>query len=115
MAIQAQDIATLHTYAQGVLSRAQCHAVNISAITLALMGAVIWNCRPGSVEIKQYNGNLANLIWWESELTDARYVLAYNHHLQFIELRDRGQNGTVLYSFDNTTPITHIEQIFTTL
>lgn len=81
---------------------------------LALLGGVIWRAQPGSIEIKQYDGNLANVVWWES-FDGRRYVLSYNHEAQEIEMRDRTTQGAVLHSFSNATPITDIQRIFAAL
>lgn len=114
MAIQANDFQTLHTYAEGVMNRAAHHASNVQAIALALLGGVIWRARPGSVEIKQYDGAPANVLWWES-LDGNRYACAYNHQTQEIEIRDRSVRGALLHRFSNATPITDVEQIFAAL
>jgi hypothetical protein len=112
MAIPANDVRTLHTYAQGVMGRAAHHAGNVGAVALALLGGIIWRAQPGSIEIKQYDGNLANVLWWESSVTGRRYACAYNHHTEEIEIRDRTQTGPALHSFSNTTPVTGVETVF---
>jgi hypothetical protein len=115
MTILAQDIATLHTYAQGVMHRAKHHAGNVGAITLALIGGVVWRLKPGTVYIRGYNGSPANMLWWTSGATGISYVFAYNHHRDEIELRDRTARGAVLHSFTNATPLADVEHIFATL
>jgi Integron cassette protein VCH_CASS1 chain len=113
MAIQARDVEILHRYAQGVMDRAEHHAGNVSAICLALLGAIIWRGEPGSVEIKQYAGELANVLW--VTIDGVRYAFAYNHRLDCIEMRDRTVQGTVLHTFTNQTPVTDVEAIFRSL
>jgi hypothetical protein len=114
MPIQADDIQVLHSYAEGVMGRAGHHAANVRAIALALLGGIIWRAQPGSIEIKQYDGNRANVVWWRS-VSGQRYACAYNHHTQEIEVRDRSTQGAVLHQFSNATPVTDIERIFATL
>jgi hypothetical protein len=114
MPIQANDFQTLHDYAQGFMSRAMHHAENVSAIALALLGGVIWRAKPGTVEIKQYDGKLANVLWWES-LNGNRYACRYNHEKKEIEILNRNLGGTAIHSFSNSTPITDVVQIFATL
>lgn len=115
MSIQADDIQTLHTYAQGVMSKVAHHAGNVGAIALALLGGIIWRTQPGSVKIKEYDGGLANVLWWTSDSTGCRYACAYNHHTQEIEIRDRSVRGTALHRFSNATPVTGVETIFSSL
>ena len=114
MTIQATDFQTLHDYAQGVMKRATHHAGNVSAIALALLGEIIWNAQPGSVKIKQYDGDLGNVLWWES-INGKKYACAYNHQTQEIEIRDQNIKGNVLHRFSNSTPLTNLEQVFATI
>lgn len=113
MPIQADDVATLNAYAQGVMNRANHHAAQVQAIALAVLGGIIWRCDPGTIEIKQYAGNLANVLW--VSIGGNRYAFAYNHTTGEIETRDRTQNGNVLHRFTNATPITDLEAIFRSL
>jgi hypothetical protein len=115
MAIQADDIQTLHTYAQGVMKRAQHHAGQVKGIALALLGGIIWWAEPGSIEIKERDGKLANVVWWASISTGRRYACAYNHHTEEIEIRDRTQSGSALHSLTNGTSVADVEAIFRTL
>jgi hypothetical protein len=115
MAILADDVRTLHDYAEGVMHRAGHHARQVSAIVLAILGGIIWRVEPGSIEIKQYDGDLANVLWWASSATRNRYACAYNHHTGEVEIRDRNMRGRVLHSFTNGTPITDVERVFSSL
>lgn len=110
MTITAKDVSTLHTYAEGVMSRANHHAAQVKAVALALLGGVIWRADPGSIEIKQYDGGLANVLWLT--VNARHYALAYNHETQRIEIRDRTQSGPALHSFDNHTLIHDVEAVF---
>jgi hypothetical protein len=113
MAIQARDFDVLHRYAQGVMNRAEHHARDVSAIALALLGAIIWRGEPGSVEIKQHAGELANVLW--VTIGGVRYAFAYNHEVAAIEMRDRTVQGAVLHRFTNNMPVTEVEAIFRSL
>ena len=113
MAITAEDVQTLHDYAAGVMSRADRHAGEVKAIALALLGGIIWRAEPGSIEIKQYAGGLANVLWFVTG--GNRYAVAYNHDTQKIEIRARKQSGQALHSFDNQTPVATVEAVFAKL
>ena len=113
MAITANDIETLHAYASGVMNRADHHAGRVKAIALALLGGIIWKAAPGSIEIKQHDGNLANVLWFNVQ--EKRYAFSYNHESQKIEMRDRTVQGATLHEFSNATPVDEIEKIFRSL
>jgi hypothetical protein len=113
MAITASDVQTLHRYAEGVMGRAEHHAGKVKGAALALLGGIIWRGEPGTIEIKQYNGGLANVLWVTISAT--RYAFAYNHDKESIEIRDRTQSGPALHTFSNQTPLADIEAVFRAL
>lgn len=113
MAITADDVNVLHQYAQGVMGRADHHAESVKGVALALLGAIIWRGEPGSIEIKQYAGGLANVLW--VMIGGRRYAFAYNHVSGSIEIRDRTQSGPALASFNDQTPVSDIESFFRAL
>jgi hypothetical protein len=113
--IHAQDLATLHTYAQGVMKRSHCHAKNVENIALALLGGVIWRHKPGTVHVRSHNGSTANILWWTSKMTGSNFALAYNHNSDEIELRNRSLSGSVLHTFTNATPLVDVLRTFETL
>jgi hypothetical protein len=106
MAISATNVAALHTYAQGVMSRAMHHAGNVDAIALPLLGAIVWRANPNSIS------HGTNVVWWESAATHQRYACSYNRQTSEIEIRAGSTHGAALHSFSNTTPIASIQQIF---
>jgi hypothetical protein len=113
MAITAKDIETLQIYADGVLNRAEHHAERVKGIALALLGGIVWRAEPGTIEIKQYQGGLANVLWMV--VNGKRYALAYNHETGQIEMRDRTQSGAALHIFDDDTPVRAVEGLFRSL
>jgi hypothetical protein len=110
MAITANDVEILHRYAEGVMGRADHHAAQVKAVALALLGGIIWRGEPGSIEIKQYDGELANVLW--VTIGGKRYAFAFNHKTGKIEVRDRTVQGAVLHSFTNLTPVAEVEAAF---
>jgi Integron cassette protein VCH_CASS1 chain len=113
MAITATDVEVLHRYAEGVMDRAEHHAGEVKGVALALLGGIIWRGEPGSIEIKQYGGGLANVLW--VTIAGRRYAFAYNHKTAKIEIRDRTQTGEALHAFDNETPVANVEAAFRAL
>jgi len=95
------------------MGRADHHAGEVKAIALALLGGVIWRAEPGTIEIKQYGGNLANVLWFE--VAGRRFAVAYNHDTLKIEIRDRTISGAAIHEFDNTSPVGDVEAAFANL
>ena len=110
MPITANDVDVLHQYAEGVMNRADHHAGQVKGVALALLGGIIWRGDPGSIEIRQYAGSPANVLW--VKIGGKRYAFAYNHATGEIEMRDRTQGGTALHSFSNQTPVADVEAVF---
>jgi hypothetical protein len=95
------------------MNRADHHAGEVKGIALALLGGIIWRGEPGSIEIKQYPGGLANVL--RVTINGKRYAFAYNHTSGEIEIRNRTQSGPAIHSFSNKTPVAHVEAVFRTL
>ncbi|WP_342606509.1 hypothetical protein [Pantoea agglomerans] len=115
MAIKANDIETLHLYAQGVMRRSAHHAKNVGVVALTLIGGVIWKAIPGSIEIRQYDGHPANTVWWKSESTHKKYAISYNHESLEIEIREGSVKGDVLHSLSNQTKPEEVLALLSTL
>jgi hypothetical protein len=113
MPISVDDVSTLEQYLQGVMNRSDHHAETVGAVTLALLGAVLWRKDAKALEVKQYAGELANIVWFE--VGGNRYALAYNHKADCIELRERTMTGDVLHTFTNVTPVTEVRDVFARL
>jgi hypothetical protein len=112
MAITVNSIQVLQDYLQGVLDRAGHHAQNVEGVVMTLLGAMIWRS-DGSIDVREYAGAPANMLWFW--VNGNRYALTYNHSAQTIELKDRSNAGTVLYSFDNSTTYQYIIDAFRAL
>jgi hypothetical protein len=110
MPIQVADLKTLELYLDGVMNRSEHHAKTVGGIALALLGAILWKKDDEPVEVRTYDGRPANILW--VQISGQRYALAYNHHDECIELRDRTQSGDVLHRFTNATSVTEVWQIF---
>jgi len=113
MPLTVADLDTLEIYLSGVLNRSEHHAETVGAIALALIGAVLWRKDSEPIQVRTYAGETANILWFQ--VSGNRYALAYNHHEECIELRERTQNGNVLAQFTNETPVTEVQQAFASL
>lgn len=88
MAIKVNLINILHKYAVGVTDRSDHYAENVGAVVLTLLGGMVWRAKPGAINIRQYDGDLANVVWWTSEFTGQRYAVSYNQETFEIEIRE---------------------------
>ena len=84
MAITAKDVEELHTYATGVMGRADHHAGKVKGIALALLGGIIWRGESDSIRIRRFAGSPANMLW--VNISGKSYVFAYNHEAEKIEI-----------------------------
>ena len=109
MALTITTLTLLNEYINGVMNRADHHGQNVNEIVLTLSGAVIWRATQ-DVEVRTYNDETANILWLT--VNEHRYAIAYNHHTEEIEIRDRTLNGTVLASFDNSSSAADVKRIF---
>ena|SRR3982751_1290413 len=111
MARDIGDVATLQQYLRGVLERAEHHAKDVDEIALAVLGAVLWRNDKLELEVKEYNGETANVLW--VNISGNRYALSYRHGPPgAIEVRERSVRGNVLKAFTNTTPIADVKRFF---
>ena len=114
MAKEITDIEILQKYLEGVMERSEHHANEVNEIVLALIGAVIWKKNNKPIKVKEYAGELANVIWWHSK-DGNKYAFRYDHKNKKIELRRKTYTGEVEGTFDNNTQINEIITLFETL
>ena len=110
MPISISDVDTLKSYIEGVMGRAEHHANNVSAIGLALAGAIVWRKDADAIEVMAQEGDLKNVLW--VKISGHRYAFSYNHTAKEIEMRENTTRGAVLHRFSNGTPIHDVERIF---
>lgn len=110
MSLTVGDLETLESYLSGVMNRSEHHANTVGATALALIGAVLWKKDDVPIEVRTYDGRTANILW--VQINGQRYALAYNHHEECIELRERAQNGRVVASFTNDNSVIEVRDIF---
>ena len=104
------DVAILQRYLEGVLSRADHHAGNISQIVLAITGAIVWRKDPEPIRVLERDGEMKNVLW--VSIGGQRYAFTYDHPTQAILLLRGSTQGTVLHSFTNATPLSDLFDIF---
>lgn len=108
------EVDALQDYLRGVLDRASHHAGDMREAILAVAGAVVLFKDPAyPIEARTYGGNTANMLW--VHFSGVRYALRYEQHNQAIELRQQNNEGGLVASIDNTTPLAQIIELFQSL
>jgi len=110
MPLTVADLKTLEEYLDGVMNRSDHHAKTVGAITLALVGAVLWKKDPNPIEVRTHDGKAANILWFH--VNGNRYALAYNHKEKCIDLRDRTLTGAVRHKFNNKSSVSDVYNAF---
>ncbi|GIM48668.1 hypothetical protein [Capnocytophaga stomatis] len=110
MAIQIDNLKVLQEYLKGVFDRANHHAQDVEGVSLALIGAILWKSDTSKIDVREYKGSPANMIWFE--VNSNRYVLNYNHTTYKIDLKRRTSKGDLIESFDNKSTYQEIMKIF---
>lgn len=111
MALTVTEVEELRAYINGVMGRADHHAGEVKDIVLALVGAILWR-KDGDEPIKVFvrEGQTANALWVHIGTT--RYAFSYNHNAGLIEMREGSTHGPTLHTFNNTTPLVTVREIF---
>jgi CII-binding regulator of phage lambda lysogenization HflD len=113
MPLDVNDLEILKNYINGVMDRSEHHAKSVRAVSLALIGAVLWRKDAEPLQVRTHAGETANILWFQ--VGGERYALAYNHKRQCIELRERTQNGRAIAQFDNDTTMREVRKTFKNL
>jgi hypothetical protein len=111
MALTAKSVKDVQGYFQGVVARAEHHAINVTEVIYPLLGLIILHLDSGSdIKVREYNGTPANMLW--VQIKGKRYAFRYDHTNDNIEIRDGGLNGAVLHTVDNSNNIPSLVTIF---
>ncbi|MGJ0484319.1 MAG: hypothetical protein ACR65R_07280 [Methylomicrobium sp.] len=111
MALIVTEIEELREYFNGVMNRADHHAGNVNEIALALVGAILWRKEDDEpIKVMTRNGETTNVLW--VGIKGIRYVFSYNHSKGQIEMRKDSIQGFTIHSFNNSTPLSSVRQIF---
>ncbi|MEO9712141.1 hypothetical protein [Marinobacter sp.] len=107
------DVRLLHAYVRNAMRRADHHAEKVQGIALALIGGIIWRGKLDTLEIKQFNGSLANMLW--VEIGQRRYAFAYNPETEEIEIIDRTRPDRAPYRISSETSPDEVVTLFRSL
>lgn len=109
MATTIESIETLRKYITGVLERANHHAPNVNEIALAIAGGMMWKTTK-NIKVMTRKGSMKNVLWLQ--VRDNTFCFVYNHNNGNIEVREKSIRGTVIQSFNNSTPLSIVKIFF---
>ncbi len=109
MAITATDVDQLRLYAEGVMERADHHAGKVKGSALTILGGIVWRADADTIRLREYAGGTGNML--RIKVAGHEYVFRYEHKTGQIEIRDEKQNGPVLHTIDDSTPVADIHAI----
>jgi hypothetical protein len=105
------SIDELQDYLAGVSARADHHAQGVSAIILAIAGAIVLFKEPRrEIRVMEREGETGNVLW--VYINGKRYALSYRHDTQAVEVRQNNIQGIALASFDNNDSATRVVTFF---
>jgi len=114
MPVEVADIETLRAYLVGVMDRADHHAKRVQDIALALAGAIVWRKDAGQpIEVMAHGEETKNVLW--VYIGGQRYAFSYKHSPPRIEMREGTTQGPTLHTFDNSTPLSDLREVFESL
>ncbi len=112
MATTIHNIEILREYLTGVLDRANHHAQNVNDIALAIAGGIIWRTT-NNIRVLSREGEMKNVLWLI--VNERTLCFVYNHETGNIEVREGSIQGSMIRSFNNSTPISEVKVFFENL
>jgi hypothetical protein len=107
-----QNIDILREYLNGVLNRVDHHAHNVNEIALAIAGGIIWKTTD-NLKVFSREGEMKNVLWLQVD--NRRLCFVYNHEEKSIQVKEGSTHGSIIESFDNSTPLHSVKSFFENL
>lgn len=113
MRSETTDLDAVRRYAVSVIAQSEGEGLQMKAVTLALLGGIIWRSKPGSTEMTQDSDGVNAIL--STTLGGRRLTFSYNQPTESIAMREDRIDGPILHSFCNRTLIRDFEQAFRAL
>jgi hypothetical protein len=111
MSLKVNDVDALQQYLGGVLKKANHHAGNADDAVLLLLGAVVlYKDADTPIQVHARKGSVSNIVW--IYMGGTRFALRHDPDADNIQLRRGVTLGSVVATFDNTTPVSVIRKKF---
>ena len=97
----------IDSYVASVIDAAKHHAPQVEKVILPLSNGVRARLGPlDLIEVYERNGVVARTCW--VRIAGNRYCFSYDYTTHVINLRDRGLQGNLRFTFDNRTTAAQI-------
>jgi hypothetical protein len=114
MAKKINTVTELHDYLKGVAERAEHHAKSVEEVIYPALCLIIAYFEPNSdIEVREYKGNMANVLW--AYINGTKYAFVYEHTTSVIEIRKDSEKGQVMHSINNNFTVKELISIFNSL
>ncbi|AIQ88157.1 hypothetical protein A3862_29510 [Methylobacterium sp. XJLW] len=110
---ETTDLDAVRRYAVRVIAQSEAEDLQMKAVTLALLGGIMWRAAPGSTEMMQDAASAKAIL--STTLGGRNLTFAYDQNTESIEMREGTTDGPVLHRFCNRTLIGDFERTFSAL
>ncbi|MCJ2070650.1 hypothetical protein MKK75_17945 [Methylobacterium sp. J-030] len=110
---ETTDLDAVRRYAVSVIAQSEGEDLQMKAVTLALLGGIMWRSKPGSTEMTQ-DGDSANAVL-STTLGGRHLIFSYEQQTESIVMREGRVDGPILHNFCNRTLIGDFERAFSAL
>ncbi|MCJ2070001.1 hypothetical protein MKK75_14550 [Methylobacterium sp. J-030] len=107
------DLDAVRQYAVSVIAQSDGEDLQMKAVTLALLGGIMWRAAPGSTELMQDPAGAKAIL--STTLGGRHLTFSYDQNTESIEMREGTTDGPVLHRFCNRTLVTDFDQTFSAL
>ena len=107
------DLDAVRRYAVSVIARSEGEDLQMKAVTLALLGGIMWRAAPGSTEMIQDEASAKAIL--STKLGGRHLTFSYDQNTESIEMREGTTDGPVLHRFCNRTLVADFDQTFSAL
>lgn len=110
---ETTDLDAVRRYAVSVIARSDGEDLQMKAVTLALLGGIMWRGAPGSTELIQDEVSAKAILL--TTLGGRHLTFSYDQNTESIEMREGTTDGPILHRFCNRTLVADFDQTFSAL
>ena len=110
---ETTDLDAVRRYAVSVIARSEGEDLQMKAVTLALLGGIMWRAVPGSTALMQDPAGAKAIL--STTLGSRHLTFSYDQNTESIEMREGTTDGPVLHRFCNRTLVGDFEGPFSVL
>ncbi|MCJ2063052.1 hypothetical protein MKK63_10060 [Methylobacterium sp. J-088] len=107
------DLDAVRRYAVSVIAQSEGEDLQMKAVTVALLGGIMWRSTPGSTEMIHDEASAKAIL--STTLSGRHLTFSYDQNTEAIEMREGTTDGPVLHRFCNRTMVGDFEETFSAL